>query len=391
MPTLSDFSNAKLYHAEVAALARLHLFFTARTHELISDFNKRANVVVLRFANKEGMLDGTGALRVQQTLTGQWSDVMREWTREFQKARNVAAQLPFGLMAEFHGRMVEGAFSPPVAEATSPQMAPQFMGKEFLQEARVKDGVFDPQLQVLLNAASEYLYGDGLNLSNRIWQVDNEAKNMMNQIILNGVNSGMSAYDMTKELEVLLGANEDCPRWTSTRLYKMTKKDIASGDLRGLISGDKCDGQGVAYNALRLARTEIQKVHALATDKVLKNSPWVEMEQVNLSKGHAETDICDDVIAGGEKGDGVYPVGTIELPLHPNCLCYKTALLMEEDAFIEQLRGWMKGESEWAEMDGYAEMLGVISDQSAVGSVDLSKEPSFLALAVWMFSQDLKL
>jgi hypothetical protein len=391
MPQLSDFSNAKLQHAEIAALARLHLYFTARTHELIGDFSKRAGARVIAASGKDGMLDMTEAFRAQQSITGWWSDVMGEWTKELQKARGVAAMLPFGWMSEIHQRLV---FSTPVAESRGLDTpmgtsATRPAGSMMLEAAKVNQGVFEPQLETLVNSAAEYLYGDGLNLSQRIWQVTNDAQNEMNTLILNAVQNGTSAYDLAQQLEVFLGASQDCPRWTSTRLYNMTKKDIAGGDLRGLVSGDACDGRGVAYNALRLARTEIQKIHALATDRVLANSPWVEMEQTNLSGGHVEPDECDDVVKGGEKGDGVYPVGTIEYPLHPNCLCYKTAVLMDEDAFISSLAAWTKGEQEWAAMDSYAEMLG--SDQSSVSSVDLSKEPALLMLGVWMFSQGLKL
>lgn len=386
MPTLADFSNSKLYHAQIAALARLHLWFTSETHEMFSDFNRKANVLLLRSANKDGSLEGLTALRVQRSLDNMWRLVMDEWAQKFQKVRVVAAQLPFGLMAEFHGRLVEGQMEK-VEERGDWGTA--FGVSIMLEEASVRDGVFDPQIEILLDTAAEFLYGDGLDLSGRIWNLDNESRELMNQIILQGVSNGTSAWDLAKQLEVFLGASEDCPRWTSTRLYKMTKKDIAGGDLRGLVSGEKCDGQGQAYNALRLARTEIQKIHALATDKVLKNSPWVLQEQVNLSKGHAEIDVCDSVISDGEKGEGIYDVGTILLPLHPNCLCYKTAVLMPEGEFIGQLRGWMRGEKTWTEMDRYAESLGVPRDN--LSDRNLSKEPSLLTLAVWMFSQDLKL
>jgi hypothetical protein len=383
MPELKDFTNAKLQHAEIAGLARLHLYFTSLTHELIGDFSKRAGTKIITAGNKDGLLDFTSALKVQTELSVMWGGVMREWTRKFGKAREVAVRLPFGWMAEMHQRLVYGAIS------ESASSAQHEAGKRMLEAVGVNGGVFEPQFDGLLSAASEYLYGDGLNLSQRIWQVDNEARSMIGQILINGVQSQKSAYQLAQELEVYLGANQDCPRWTSTRLYKMTKKDIAGGDLRGLVSGDACDGQGVAYNALRLARTEIQKIHALATDRVMAASPWVDKEQVNLSKGHTEEDECDQVIADGENGDGVYPVGTIELPIHPNCLCYKTSVLVPEDQFISDLAGWTKGEQAWPEMDAYASQLGV--DGSQLAQKDLSQEPSLLLLAVWMFSQELSL
>jgi len=248
----------------------------------------------------------------------------------------------------------------------------------------VEGGVFSPQLSVLLNAASEWLYGDSLNLSARVWQIDREAQDGINAILLNGISNGDSAWNIAQQLEQFLGANADCPRWTSTRLYGRTKSDIAAGDTTGLLRGDACDGSGVSYNALRLARTEIQKAHALATDRILASQPWVEKEQVHLSAAHAGSDICDETVQGGEKGEGVYEVGTVELPLHPNCLCYKTAVLMPSTDFTKRMNGWLNGSEAWGAMDDYAEQLGVNSEQ-----LSESVLPNAINLAVWLFGEDL--
>ncbi len=42
-----------------------------------------------------------------------------------------------------------------------------------------------------------------------------------------------------------------------------------------------------------------------------------------------------------------------------NCLCYKAAVLMPMDEFTAKLKGWMRGEQEWAAMDQYADWLGL--------------------------------
>jgi len=150
----------------------------------------------------------------------------------------------------------------------------------------------------------------------------------------------------------------------------------------GLLSGKSCDGSGVSYNALRLARTEIAKMHALATDKMMAAQPWVEKEQVHLSAAHPEHDECDDVVEGGENGEGIYPKGEIELPIHPNCFCYKTAVLMDQKEFTSRLRGWMRGETEWVGLDQYARELGI-------DTLDSSVSGGAAALAVWLLSNDL--
>lgn len=355
----------RIYQASFRALVRLHLFFTGRTHELVLEFSEKAQALILKKAGKDQVLDGTSGFIVQAEMMKLWGDTFKAWADEFEKVRVEAASIPFGVMAVMHERLVKPVVGEKLAEAVD-----------------ASQGVFSPQLGTLLQVAGEHFYGDSLGLSDRIWRIDRDARDGINTLILNGISNGTSAWDLAEQLEKYLGANADCPRWTSTRLYGRTKSEIATGDTTGLLRGNACDGSGVSYNALRLARTEIQKAHALATDRVLMSQPWVEKEKVNLSAAHPEPDICDDVTGGGEKGEGVYSVGEIELPLHPNCLCYKTAVLMDESEFTSRLRGWMTGSSPWSEMDSYEQMIG--------GDAGKSILPNAINLAVWLFGEDLE-
>jgi hypothetical protein len=45
-----------------------------------------------------------------------------------------------------------------------------------------------------------------------------------------------------------------------------------------------------------------------------------------------------------------------------NCLCFMTSVEMEPDDFVDQLRGWVRGESKWPDMDRYAADYGGITD-----------------------------
>lgn len=366
----------RMYQASFKAVVRLHLWFTGRTHELFMQFTKDAKAIIMDQAGKDQVLDGSSGFAAQNEILKVWGDVFSVWSDEFQKVRIEAASIPFGVLAVAHERLVV-----PVVEQT--RISEVRIQNSEIMEA-VQDGVFSPQLSVLLNAASEHLYGDGLNLSKRIWDIENMGMEQVNNIIFRGIADGTSAWNMAQELEMIFGANADCPRWTQHRLYGKTKSEIASGDTGGLLS-KPCDGRGVSYNALRLARTEIQKAHALATDKVLASQPWVEKEKVNLSAAHPETDICDETVQGGEKGEGIYEVGTVELPLHPNCLCYKTAVLMDEKAFTASLKGWMDGSQPWREMDDYEELLALGGEPLATSIL-----PNAINLAVWLFSDTLK-
>ncbi|APU89249.1 MAG: hypothetical protein DYG85_06430 [Chloroflexi bacterium CFX1] len=370
--------TTRLQAAAFKATLRLHLWFTGRTHELMLDFTDRARGVILKAGGSDQILDAAKAYGAQSDLLRLWSDTWTQWQAEFQQARREAARIAFGVQAASHMRLVASEVEKLKVE--SYRSDPSTFNMQPVTESKVTDGVYDPQLRILLQVAEDYLYGDGLNLSGRIWQIDREAREQMNLILLNGIASQKSAWDIAQELEALLGAGKDCPRWTSTRLYDRTKTEIAAGDVTGLIRGEDCAGQGVSYNALRLARTEIQKMHALATDRLMAQQPWVEQEKVNLSAAHPETDICDDVVAGGEDGQGIYPKGEIELPLHPNCLCYKTAVLMDREQFVSQMRDWLNGGS-WAEMDAYAEELGA--------PIDADLTPAMINIAVWLFSDEL--
>lgn len=368
---LDKVPTSRLQAASFKAALRLHVWMTGRTHELMLDFGKTLRGLILKEGGKDGVIDATGMYKVQSAMLQEWSDIWSQWQADFFRARREAAEIAFGVQAISHDRLVVPAvMNERIASRSALAMT----------ESTVTDGVYDPQLRILLGVAENYIYGDGLTLDGRIWQIDREARNGLNNVLMNGLVNKKSAWDLAQDVEQFLGAGQDCPRWTSTRLYGRTKKEISSGDVTGLLRGDECDGRGVSYKALRLARTEIQKIHSLATDRMMAQQPWVKDEQVRLSAAHPERDECDDVVEGGENGDGVYPKGTIELPLHPNCLCYKTAVLMDPQLFANRMNGWLNG-GEWAEMDTYASDLRV--------PLDTALTPAAVNLAVWLFSDEL--
>jgi len=210
---LDSIPLGRMYQASFKAVVRLHLYFTGRTHELFGEFSDKARVEILKAATPprlgEGdrVLDGSAGLKVQSKLTELWNETFSQWQVEFERVRVEAGSIPFGVWAMAHERLA----LPVISDRRSA-----------ISEA-VIDGVFLPQLRILMNAASEHLYGDTLNLSGRIWRIDREAEDGINAILLKGIANGDSAWNIAKELEQFLGANADCPRWTSTRLYGRTK------------------------------------------------------------------------------------------------------------------------------------------------------------------------
>jgi hypothetical protein len=66
-------------------------------------------------------------------------------------------------------------------------------------------------------------------------------------------------------------------------------------------------------------------------------------------------------------------------------MCYKVSVLQKADEFVNQLRGWMRGETSWPAMDRYAEWLDVRG-----GMASPIQEPGLLAswgsaLVTWLW------
>lgn len=374
MSSVFDIPADQIYIAQQAALMRLQLFITGETHRLVNEVGS-GFLPSLRRAG-ETPFTSTDMSRISSQIDRAWKSFIDQYNQLVATGMHIAAALPFGSLAVQHEALV----LPVAEEAQATQHVPAALvymfGREigalvqtasnrgiarvqFFEEQapRAPDGVFTPQLDEIVKAAYRRVYDDNVKLSDRIWNLNNGSRERMQAILYGALSKGLSAWDTAELMEQFLGAGADCPRWTHERLYGLTKSDIASGDSTGLMRGAECRGQGVAYNALRLARTEIQAVHHIANDALMAQIPWILEEQINLSPAHAEVDECDEVAEGGRDGKGIYPKGETTLPLHPHCMCFKTSVTMDDDEFIGKLRGWLKGDT-WDEMDQYATMLG---------------------------------
>lgn len=298
---------------QVRAQARLQLFMIGATHRRLGRFGERATKIITDLAGADGTLSLTAAAEARRQIDDQWNLTFSAYAAQLGVARREAASIPVGSVVDGHRRYLGGIARR--AGIRVNEAAGDATGDFDKEQA---DEVFAPNIKAVLDAAKRRVEG-GLNLSQRIWQFGEEARAGINSTILRGVESGQSAWDMAKALTTYLGAGQDCPQWTRTRLYNRTKKEIAAGDRTGLLSGSDCNGRGVAYKALRVARTELQRVHNDATSDMMQRTPWVEEEQINLSPSHPVEDICDEIIAQGRDGKGIYPIGEIQLPIHPNC------------------------------------------------------------------------
>lgn len=368
---------AEFYNAQQTALMRLHLKATGDIHGWLGECGEQLRRQLVKLAGAEGQLSPLAGPVLAQSSNQVWGETFGRIRQRLDAGRRQAALLGFVSLVYWHGRLLGGEVSEALRQAQDArrwaEAEPPVIGIEPL-------AFFQPQLEEVLAATADRVYSDGFRLSQRIWNLDETSRVGIQQIIAAGIAGGNSAWNIAPQLEQYLGAGSDCPRWTRDRLFGLTKTDIAAGDETGLLRGTPCVSRGVAYNALRLARNEIQIAHAAATDAILARQPWVEAEKINLSPSHPPIDcVCEEVANGGDKGDGVYPKGTIALPLHVQCLCFKTGELIKDEEFISRLRGWMNGSQPWAGMDVYAGWVGATAKTIGDG-VMLAKLYAQLAL-----------
>lgn len=201
---------------------------------------------------------------------------------------------------------------------------------------RYGGGLADQFLDEYVN----FRYNDGFNLSDRVWRIQEYTQKGILDITVQGIMSGISAVELAKQVEGFLLKRG--PAWTTGIKRSVT-------------------GRGtVAYNALRLARTEINQAYHWAQKEMAKENPLLIGQKWNLSNSHPTDwppsaaymgypEICDYRANHDHHGlgEGVFPPGEAP-PDHPNGLCYLTDVWKPVEEILDLLGDpdpdWMGGE-----------------------------------------------
>ena len=341
-----DLLPAVLKNNQLDLAAEIGIIFGTLASELQSK--------VVKAADKDGQITSK-ALHILDWFRSAWQQSFDEYRKALFEKIELAARAPyeaeavlFSFYFDIDKLEARGSYSGSFGTSTGPSW----------------DDYIDRQARKNIEAAASKIYGDGLNLSGRLWKLDQKSFNQVQSTLMQGVVQKKSAIELAKELEKHLSPDARWTRWSTSRLNKMVPADRAK-DFKGLLRKPNpipFDGtpptSGISYNALRLARSELNTIGVNASLDSIRSTPWSNGEKWNLSTNHNVWDICDTYASGGPEGNGVYPVGGMpSMPAHVQCYCFPTAELMERDKFVDNLRGWMQDTSSWPEMEAYAERM----------------------------------
>lgn len=192
----------------------------------------------------------------------------------------------------------------------------------------------------------------GLNLSDRVWQSVRQLRDEMEVAMTVAIGEGDSAASMSRKVREYLNDPDlmfrrfrykDAETGEWKRKWKKRVKDEETGKYRW-IDYDRDSyrtGPGVykssAKNAMRVARTETNIAYRRADHERWQQMDFVLGQRVQLSRSHPEKDICD-------KLQGDYPKDFVFDGWHPQCFCFVTPILTDEDEMAKVTEAFLRGE-----------------------------------------------
>lgn len=171
---------------------------------------------------------------------------------------------------------------------------------------------------------------NGLDLSSRVWNLDNQAKDQIELLISQGLVEGRDAQSLARDLQKFL-INPDT---RFRRLRDESGKLILSAPAK-LYRPGRGIYRSAHKNALRVARNETNNAYRRADFDRRRRLPFVKGIRIQLSNAHPRYDICDELV-------GLYPKDFIWTGWHVNCLCFSTTVNMSKREFIKFLNSGVK-------------------------------------------------
>lgn len=203
---------------------------------------------------------------------------------------------------------------------------------------------------------TNFIGEDGLQLSDRIWRINNHATQIVADAINSAVIEGHSASQAT---DAFLSSGQPVPGTVIRKIEASNASAVAHKVGRDLIkTGSPRD------NALRLFRTEINRAHGEAYMSSGASVPGFIGWKFILSPRHPQPDICD-MHANANiygLGPGVYPTrGKTPWPAHPNTLSYTEIVFKSE--VTQQDRSSKSSRIEWLKKQPAGRQVSVLNSR----------------------------
>lgn len=168
---------------------------------------------------------------------------------------------------------------------------------------------------------------DGLKLSDRVWRTSERARNSVQRIIEDAVVRGQDARTTARQVQQYLQPGV----WKAHKAETRRRLGV---------------GTDVSYQAMRIARTEMNNAFHEGMIAANQHSPGYRGIYWRLSARHIVPDICTDMAVDMSHGEpGFYPKGKEPVRPHPNCWCVAVSAWESPEQFTERLRGWTQNPS----------------------------------------------
>jgi hypothetical protein len=164
---------------------------------------------------------------------------------------------------------------------------------------------------------------DGLQLSDRLWRIDNKAKEALGSAIRQALASGANPLQAARQY---LEQGKGIPPEILAKL-----QGLQTGSLQAAIQDVLMAGRGNALSHVqRVFQTEMTRAHALAYVDSNQDISGLKGYKFKLASSHKAMDVCDDLAAANRYGlgAGVYPANAILsiYPAHPRTHSYIVAV-----------------------------------------------------------------
>lgn len=197
-----------------------------------------------------------------------------------------------------------------------------------------------------LNFVVNFVHEDGLQLSDRIWRLDNGARQLVGNAIQSAVIQGKSASQAATDF---LTRGEEIPRDVAQKMGINQAGRITRAAADQLLRSDGNPRKA----ALRVFRTEMNRAHGEAYMLGGEDHPDFGGWRFLLSPRHPRTDICDMHASVNRYGlgPGIYPSREkCPWPAHPDTLSF-VEIVFDDEIDLNDKKGkqdrisWLKNQT----------------------------------------------